>query len=156
VIRSVVLLVAGSVLLGGCVERRLSITSEPPGASVWVNGSSVGLTPLETTFVFHGIYDIRIEKPGYEPLLTSAEARAPWWEYPPLDLAAEAVPFTLENTQDWHFVLEPSLEVSQAPGELESGLLDRAGAFRERLGDSEPEPEPEPETESEPEEAGGG
>lgn len=140
-IRSVVPLGLALVLLGGCVERRLSITSEPPGASVWVNGSSVGLTPLETTFVYHGVYDIRIEKAGFEPLLTSAEADAPWWEYPPLDLAAEALPFTLENTQDWHFVLSPTLEVSQDPAEFESGLLNRAGAFKERLGDAEPRSE---------------
>lgn len=132
--RSVVLAVAfGSLCataLTGCIERRLSITSNPPGARVWVNDQSVGRTPLETTFVYHGVYDIRLEAEGYEPLVTNAKAVAPWWEYPPIDLIASALPWRVWNTQDWSFQLEPSLESTLGREELEEGLMQRATEMR--------------------------
>src|SRR5436190_11289311 len=34
-------------LFGGCVEQKLSVTSEPDGALVYLNNEEVGRTPLE-------------------------------------------------------------------------------------------------------------
>ena len=124
-------LTGGALVLTGCVERRLSITSEPPGARVWVNDTPVGLTPVETAFVYHGVYDVRVEADGYEPLLTSAEAVAPWYEYPLVDLVAEAMPFVIENRQKWHFRLSPELEAIQERADFEGRLLDRAAQLRD-------------------------
>lgn len=121
----------------GCVERRISVTTEPPGALVWINDQEVGRTPLETNFKFHGVYDVRVELDGYEPLSTSAKASAPWYEYPVIDLFAEATPWTNRNTQEWHFELEERLEGRVSPEELESGLIERAGELRGQLDDSE-------------------
>lgn len=134
-------LVAG-VVLGGCVERRLSITTEPTGATVWVNDTRVGLSPVETTFLYHGEYDVRVELDGYEPLMVGAEAVAPWWEYPPIDLIAEALPFTVLNEQSWHFELAPSLERQQGQSEFEAGLLERATEMRQRTGFDEDDGDP--------------
>ncbi|HZW08324.1 MAG TPA: PEGA domain-containing protein [Phycisphaerales bacterium] len=119
--------------LAGCVERRLEITSEPPGALVYVNDQEVGRTPTEASFLFHGVYDVRVELEGYEPLRTTAEAEAPFYEYAPLDLAAEALPTRIHNVQHWHFVLEPALELAQTKEELEAGLLGRAATMRDEL-----------------------
>ncbi|VAX41020.1 hypothetical protein MNBD_PLANCTO03-162 [hydrothermal vent metagenome] len=117
----------------GCVERRLEITSEPSGALVWVNDQQVGRTPAQASFLYHGVYDIRLELDGYEPLRAEAEAKPPIYEHAPLDLFAEALPMRLENTQRWHFILEPSLESTLAKEQLEADLLARAGAMREAL-----------------------
>ena len=98
------------VALTGCVERRIEITSEPSGALVWLNDQQVGRTPTQAAFLYHGVYDIRVELEGFEPLRTEAEAKAPLYENAPLDLFAEALPMRIDNVQRWHFVLEPSLE----------------------------------------------
>ena len=128
----IALVAAGAMLNTGCVERRLSITSEPPGARVWINDTEAGVTPLEAEFTFHGVYDLRLERAGYAPLVTGAKADPPWWEFPPFDLVAELMPFTIRNEQQWHFELEPN---ERAQGlerlEAETLLLERAEALRE-------------------------
>ncbi|TVQ62193.1 MAG: PEGA domain-containing protein [Phycisphaerales bacterium] len=130
-IGGVVLLAALS--LAGCVDRRLVITSEPSGARVWVNDLEVGRTPTETAFKFHGVYDVRLELEDHEPKWTSRKTRTPIYEYPPLDLLAEALPLRFRNHQKWHFELEPSLERAQPRDELEADLLERAGELRDRV-----------------------
>lgn len=129
-------LAAGS--LTGCVERTLSITSEPTGALVTIGDHEVGRTPLETTFKFHGTYDVLVTLDGYEPLRTTAKAKAPLYEYPGPDVVAEVLPFTFRNNQDWHFVLEPRLEDTLSTAELESGMLSRAHELREQLAQTPP------------------
>ncbi len=127
----------------GCVERRLSITSEPSGALVTLGDNEVGRTPLETTFKFHGKYDVLVTLDGYEPLRTISKASAPIYEYPGPDLIAEIIPLTFRNTQHWHYVLEPRLEDSLPKPELEAGMIDRALQLREQLAQTKPPPPPE-------------
>ncbi|CAG0980846.1 hypothetical protein PHYC_01755 [Phycisphaerales bacterium] len=115
--------------LPGCLTRKVSVTSEPSGATVFVNDVEVGRTPVEAQFRYYGGYDVRVEKEGFEPLRTRANARAPIYEYPPFDLAANAVPGA-EHTVKWHFTLQPSLESSRPKEELEQGLLGRARDLR--------------------------
>jgi hypothetical protein len=117
-------LVAGG--LAGCVKRTISITSEPNGALVHLNDQEVGRTPLTVPFRFYGTYDVRLEKDGYEPLWTEADAAAPWWETPGPDLVAEMIPGAASEIR-WHFDLEPKGELDEA------ALLERAGEMRDRL-----------------------
>ncbi|MCC7390460.1 MAG: PEGA domain-containing protein [Phycisphaerales bacterium] len=119
--------------LGGCVERRIEITSEPSGALVWLNDQQIGRTPTEAGFTYHGVYDLRLELEGYEPLRTEATARPPLYEHAPLDLFAEALPARIDNIQRWHFVLEPSLESTLPKEQLEADLLSRAAGMRGEL-----------------------
>ena len=114
------------VIPAGCLERRVSIESDPPGATVIVNDVELGRTPLEAGFTHYGVYDVRVEKEGFEPLRTSARAPAPFHEYPPVDLAATALPFTFTTVVPWSFTLTPASQV-------DAGLLDRANALRTRL-----------------------
>ena len=117
----------------GCLERRVIVESEPSGASVVLNDVEVGRTPLEADFTYYGIYDVQVNHDGYEPLRTTATASAPLWEYPPIDLLSTALPFTLRRRQNWNFVLTPSLERTQTPGDLAEGAIARAKALREQL-----------------------
>ena len=61
---------------GGCgrQERVIEITSEPAGAVVWLNDRELGRTPVQTEFLFFGVYDVRLALEGYEPVVTSREA----------------------------------------------------------------------------------
>lgn len=123
---------AAMVPLSGCLSRKVSITSDPVGATVFMNDVEVGRTPLEAEFQYYGVYDVRVEKEGFEPLRTSARAAAPWYEYPPVDLVANAVSKT-ETVVKWHFTLEPALELRQTTEELERGVLDRAKVLRAKI-----------------------
>ena len=115
--------------LTGCVERRLFITSDPPGALVHLNDVEVGRTPLEVDFVYFGTYDVRVEKQGYEPLLTSAKVAPKFHDLPGPDLIAEAWPGRFRTHKSWHFTLE---EAETDP----DALMARAAALRTRLGGS--------------------
>lgn len=131
-ILSLVLLAAASVS-GGCLKRTISVTTEPPGALVWINDVEVGRTPLETDFTFYGKYDVRIRREGYEPIITSAKAKTPVQELPGVDLLAEAAPVRLHNVVRWHWNLVPLAEQSQSKEQAEKDLLDRAGALRSQI-----------------------
>lgn len=97
-------------LLVGCVDRRMSITSDPTGATVILNDAEVGTTPCEVEFTYFGVYDVRLHKDGYEPLVTNADAKAPPHEWPALDLAAMAVPTTKRTRINWHFTMTPAVQ----------------------------------------------
>jgi len=125
-----VVLGTGCLAAAGCVERRISITSEPSGARVVLNDRDVGATPLEVDFTWFGVYDVRVTKAGYEPLITSREAKAPLHETPPIDFFALLVPGTKTTHIDWHFELEPA---NNDPG----ALLERADALRHRMREEE-------------------
>ncbi len=107
----------------GCVQRTISITSDPNGALVYLNDKEVGRTPLEVPFKFYGTYDVRLEKDGYTPLWTEQQAKAPFWETPGPDLIGEAIPGNKVNLQ-WHFTMEQQAFVE------ETDLIDRARDMR--------------------------
>lgn len=137
--------------LPACTRRLIRITSDPSGARVWLNDTEVGTTPLETQFVFHGRYDVRLEADGYEPFHTGAKAKAPVWEYPGIDLAAELTPWWFENQIDWHFTMVPALEATLPEDQLEQGLLARATTLKAQVeaeaqaaGQLPPQPTPLP------------
>lgn len=119
--------------LGGCLERRVSIMSDPPGATVWVNDVEVGNTPTEMEFTFFGVYDVRVEKAGYEPLHAKAKLEAPIWEYPGPDLIATVVPARIQTNLQWRFTLEPQAEATMPIEDVRAGLLSRAQALRASL-----------------------
>ncbi|TVQ32303.1 MAG: PEGA domain-containing protein [Phycisphaeraceae bacterium] len=103
---------AGALFVGmsGCAsERRIFITSEPSGAVVVLNDVEIGRTPVDIDFTWFGVYDVRLRKEGYEPLITSAKAEAPAHEWPGFDLIAETLPVRFKTHVQWHFELAPSV-----------------------------------------------
>lgn len=55
---------------------QLTLTTEPQGASVFLNGRLAGATPLKLTGITPGSYGLRIEKEGFRPLLRSLELKS--------------------------------------------------------------------------------
>ena len=47
-------LATGLGSLSGCVERRYTIRTDPPGALVIVNGEEIGPTPVSRSFIYYG------------------------------------------------------------------------------------------------------
>ena len=114
--------------VGGCVERRVEVTSDPSGARVWLNDELIGVTPCEAGFTYYGKYDVRLALEGYEPIHEGREMKAPIYEYPIVDLAATAVPIDFESVNRWHFVLTATDEIA---GDRDA-LIDRAAELRDR------------------------
>lgn len=133
-------LLACAITSGGCLKRTISVTTEPPGALVWINDVEVGRTPLETDFTFYGTYDVRVRREGYEPIITSAKANTPIQEQPGIDLLAEAAPVRFSNVVRWHWVLTPLAEQSLPKEQGEQALIARANALR---GQMPPKPIPD-------------
>lgn len=131
------MLLAFGAVCGGCAERRLSITSEPPGATVWVNDVEVGRTPVEANFTHYGTYDVRLRLDGYEPIATGARADAPWYEFVGADLITEAIPWGehggVTTRVSWNFAMKPALERTEDRAAFEADLLERAKALKSRL-----------------------
>ena len=75
----------------GCVQRILQVESEPPGASVHINGAAAGKTPLEHPFDFYGEFEIVLRLDKHQSKRIIHEASAPWHAYFPVDLVVAFV-----------------------------------------------------------------
>jgi len=112
----VVLIVAGliaAIILGGCVERNLTINTNPQGALVVLNDEEIGTSPVTVSFEWYGDYDVRISKEGFETLKTHRNLKAPWYDNFPFDLFALFNPERIVDEYEWTFELAPKKEISR-------------------------------------------
>ena len=123
----IVVVACGAMFLAGCVERKLTIVTEPSAAVVWLNDEEVGLTPVTVNFNWYGDYNIRIEKPGHEILNTHRLLERPAHDRFPLDFFAEVLwPRTIEDFYTWTFELDPYQQASAEE------LVEQANQMRDR------------------------
>lgn len=100
----------------GCnaVKRRLTITSEPSGALVYLNDREIGRTPISQNFVHSGTYKIRCCKEGFETEETYYKAGTPWYLYPGFDFFSENfVPGELRDEQQCNITLTPKRTITK-------------------------------------------
>jgi hypothetical protein len=106
----ILMLIVLLLALNGCVERRLTIVSDPPGALVSVNNRDIGAAPVDVPddlFVYDGAYEIVLRKDGYEPLRVRQELRPPWYLRFPFDFFAEVVwPFRIRYYRELTYQLQ--------------------------------------------------
>ncbi len=109
----------------GCVHRRLTIRSDPPGAQVLLDGENIGYTPTSVDFTYYGTREITLIKPGYETLRVLQKIPPPWYQIPPLDFISDnLLPFHVTNRHDFTYKLRPK---QMTPN---TELLDRARSLR--------------------------
>ena len=121
------LLLSGILLAVGCVERRLTIHTEPSEAVVWLNDEEIGTTPVTVGFNWYGDYKVRIEKNGYEILNTHRDLPRPASDYFPLDFFAEVLwPSTIRHETAWTFSLTPAENPSAQQ------LIEQADRFQQQ------------------------
>ena len=137
-----ILLVPALLAASGCVERKLLIRTEPPGAVVALNREEPleAATPLEIPFSFYGTYAVRLSKEGFLDLETTAPMDPPWWSWPPFDFFTEILwPFTIEDRREFTFALEPL----PAPRDLEEArewnrkVVERGEELRREVSEEE-------------------
>jgi len=108
----IIVTVIGS-LLAGCVERNLTINTQPQGALVLLNDEEIGLSPVTVSFEWYGDYNVRITKEGYETLNTHRELKAPWYDQFPFDFFAMLNPKRTVDSFEWTFELAPQKELTR-------------------------------------------
>ncbi len=105
--------IAGAVLCG-CVERKLTINTQPPGALVVLNDEEIGESPVAVAFNWYGDYCVRISKEGYQTLDTHQELEGPWYDDFPFDFFAQILnPKRIVDSYEWTFELSPMPPVSR-------------------------------------------
>jgi hypothetical protein len=111
--RAVSLLLIAAVLSQvACVQRRLTIRSNPPGALVYIDNYEIGVTPVSTDFIYYGSREIRLVKDGYETQTRLTKISAPWYQYVPIDFFAEnVIPYEIRDERTLEFQLVPQIVV---------------------------------------------
>lgn len=109
----------------GCVNRRLTVRSDPPGALVRLDGEDIGYTPVSRDFTYYGTREVTLVKDGYETLTTLQTVPRPWYQYFPIDLVADnLLPFRVTNRHDYTYRLNPKVIVPN------DEILNRANGLR--------------------------
>ena len=92
----------------GCVQRRMTIRSNPPGALVYVDDYQMGTTPVSHDFVYYGTRKIKLVKDGYETLTVRQPFPLPWYQIFPFD-------FVTENLLPWEIRDERVVDLALMP-----------------------------------------
>lgn len=117
------------LLLGGCVERLISVRSEPPGAAVYLDGERAGETPCEIRYAWYGTRTLTLEKAGYSSISRDVPLRPPWWQIFPLDFITDIlIPITLSDRTELHFLLREEKRERVDPDAIKK----RADELREK------------------------
>ena len=77
--------------LVGCVRRRMTVRTNPPGAMVSIDNQAIGTTPAATSFTYYGTREIRVEKDGYRTETLRRRIHPPWYQWPGIDFIAETL-----------------------------------------------------------------
>jgi hypothetical protein len=102
------ILVVAAVVATGCVQRRMTIRSSPPGALVYVDDYELGTAPVSHDFVYYGTRNVKLVKDGYETLTVRQPFPVPWYQYFPLD-------FVTENLLPWEIRDERVVDLAMVP-----------------------------------------
>jgi hypothetical protein len=131
-----VVILALAVAAAGCVQRRMTIRSNPPGALVYVDDYQLGTTPVSHDFVYYGTRKIRLVKDGYETLTVRQPFPLPWYQIFPLD-------FVTENLVPWEIRDERVVDVAMVPAASAppESVVARAEQARRGAGSLPPAPQ---------------
>ncbi|RYZ61519.1 MAG: PEGA domain-containing protein [Proteobacteria bacterium] len=131
--RRLIVLLALPAAVGGCVTRQLSVTSEPPGALVYLNDREAGRTPFTTDFTWYGTYDVVVRKDGYDTIVAKKRVVAPWWQWMPFDFFAEIAPWRPVDRQTMNFAMH-----ERQTGEPDAAVIGRGLELQARLPATQP------------------
>jgi hypothetical protein len=96
------------LLCSGCMERQLTVKTEPADALVVLNDEEIGYSPVTINFEWYGDYNVRISKKGYQTLQTHRNLKRPIRDRFPFDLFVDALwPKRVVDKYEWTFQLVP-------------------------------------------------
>jgi hypothetical protein len=111
---AIVLFSAVMAAICGCVERRYTVRTDPPGAQVIVNGESLGPAPASHNYYYYGDREITLVLDGYETKTLIQPINAPWWDNYLTEFFSEnLVPWVIRDEREFTFKLEPARSPTQ-------------------------------------------
>jgi hypothetical protein len=126
---SVALGLLAALFSSGCMHRRLTIRSDPPGAAVMVDGVEVGYTPASIDYTYYGTREITLTKEGYQTLTAPIKLSTPWYQVFPLEFITDNFALTkINDRRDVTYALtreniEPTQDVENRANNLRSEAL---------------------------------
>jgi hypothetical protein len=97
----------------GCVRKRMTVRTNPPGAMVYVDRKPIGLSPASTNYVYYGTRNFEIVRDGYRTERFLRRFNPPWYAIPPLDFVSESLwPFEKRDERIIDVQLTPTPSVS--------------------------------------------
>jgi hypothetical protein len=128
---SIVVLSCG---LCGCVERRYTVRTDPPGALAIVNGEEIGPTPVSRSYTYYGPREITLIADGYQTQTIIQPVERPWYDNYITEFFSEnLIPWTIRDEREFVYKLQPAT----VPAAEDLGA--RAEGLR-RSGQAEPAP----------------
>ena len=122
---AIVLLSAGIAMVCGCVERRYTVRTDPPGAEVIVNGESLGPSPASHNYYYYGDREITLVLDGYQTKTIIQPINAPWWDNYVTEFFSEnLVPWVIRDEREFTYKMEPFRQPT------EEAVQGRADALR--------------------------
>jgi PEGA domain-containing protein len=122
---ALLLLLTAVLSQAGCVERRYTIRTNPPGALVIVNGEEIGPTPVSRSFTYYGDREITFMLDGYKTETVIQPIKAPWFDNVLTEFFTEnIIPHTFRDERDFTFNLQPAQLEDVGP------IRDRGEAIR--------------------------
>lgn len=118
-----------AILLGittlGCVRRRLTVRTNPPGAAVYVDRQLIGSSPASSAFVYSGTRHIEVVADGYRTEKVLRKISPPWYQIPPFD-------FFSETLWPWEIRDERIIDITMVPAQplAAEELSSRANTLR--------------------------
>ncbi|MGE3818382.1 MAG: PEGA domain-containing protein [Isosphaeraceae bacterium] len=123
------LLALGLAALGlpsGCVERRYTIRTNPPGALVVVNGEEIGRTPVSKSFTYYGDRDVTLILDEHQTQRVTQPIKAPWYDNVVTEFFSEnLIPFTIRDEREFTYQMAPT----QIPSPAD--LMNRGQSLRD-------------------------
>ena len=95
-----------TVVLSGCVERELTINTEPQGGLVILNDEEIGNSPVTVNFKWYGTYRVQIEKKGFSTLSKHIELKRPLHDLFPFDIFEDIFNPNRIDSYSWNFKLD--------------------------------------------------
>ena len=103
-----ILLIAQSLTMTGCVSRRMTIVSNPPGAMALLDGKEIGYTPASADFLWYGTRQVTLIKDGFETKTDMVTVSAPWYQWPVIEFFADNFsPTRVTDRRIFNFNLQP-------------------------------------------------
>ncbi len=116
------------LLLTGCVERRMYITSRPAGAEVYIDGEYAGQTPLRLPFSHYGTHDVTFRETQHVSVIKKWTLSPPFYQWFPIDLFTEwLLPVTLVDQQRLDVEMEQTPPITT---DVLNDLKERAETLR--------------------------
>jgi hypothetical protein len=108
-------LLSACACLIGCVERRYTIRTNPPGALAFVNGEEIGATPVSRSFTYYGPREVVLVADGFRTERIVQPIKAPWWDNYLTEFFSEnLVPWTIRDDREFVYQLSPATLPSTA------------------------------------------